>query len=950
MKNGLGRAPSVGKYSFSADNFAFRILHFSLFHPQTRYTPPVSSTASSDTVLLRIRPSLPDPEEVSASRGPLMMETALSALHSLSRRDGSIGLEIGTAEGKIALFVRAHPGAAGLVESQLYGQYPDAEIDPVPVELFAAKEGEIVVSADLRLTDPEVFPIKRHPQFSDPLSRQTIDTIAGITSTLVRFPKPGMRGHVQVVVAPIAGGGYRKRALKFVPFLGKGIPKYWPAYAKLFTRVHLARGWQRIAFLPLDVVLGGWRVWFSRVAPQTSLSLTTGEMTTEGSPEEEVQKTSMRSHEREDAVSAAVDKLNRLLFAANLRVSVIAPAACREDAIAKVREIAASFRPFTLPQCNGFAPLPPAILPQIPLGFRQRPFVLSAEEIATVWHVPNILVKTPNMDWVISKKLEPPVNLPVPDVTDPPENLTILGEAVFHGQRMRFGIRQDDRRRHVYVIGKTGMGKSVLLENMIFSDVHAGRGLAVIDPHGDLIEAILRFIPKSRSNDVILFDPSDRDFPLSFNMLEAPHPDQRPLVASGLMSVFTKLWPDAFSGRMEHILRNTLLALLENEGSSMLGILRMFGDDAYRAKVVARVRDPVVKSFWETEYAGWSDKYRTEAVAAIQNKIGQLLTTPLIRNIVGQVRSTLDVRHAMDTSKIVLVNLSKGKLGEDTSAFLGSMLVTKFQIDAMSRADIPESERRDFYLYVDEFQNFATKSFATILSEARKYRLSLTMAHQYVGQLTIGQNDASLRDAVFGNVGSLISFQVGSDDAEELSEQFEEMVTPKDILSLPKYHNYTRLMIDGVPSKPFSVATLPPPDFIQDDGRIEILRSLTRERYAQKRDVVEEKILRWAAGAAEAKVAAKTAEKAKEKEEEEKKKAKAKGMSLKDYRAWRDREMWLNEYNALRKREMLGEPLSDDERKQMQELAAKLEQSGGIPPPSKSMLDAVEKGKKRREM
>lgn len=357
----------------------------------------------------------------------------------------------------------------------------------------------------------------------------------------------------------------------------------------------------------------------------------------------------------------------------------------------------------------------------------------------------------------------------------------------------------------------------------------------------------------------------------------------------------------------------------------------------------------LVKAFWETEYAGWTDKYRTEAVAAIQNKVGQLLTTPLIRNIVGQVKSTLDIRHAMDSGKIVLVNLSKGKLGEDTSAFIGSMLVTKFQIDAMSRADMPEKDRRDFYLYVDEFQNFATKSFATILSEARKYRLALTMAHQYIGQLTIGQNDNSLRDAVFGNVGSMVSFQVGSDDAEPLSLQFEEMVSQNDILSLPKYHAYVRLMIDGISSKPFSVSTLAPPKVEQNDKLVQTIRDLSRERYAQKRADVEEKIMRWAASAGEAKVASKVAEKAKEKEDEEMKKARAKKMTLEQYRAWRDREMWMNEYNALKKREMLGEALPENEKRVMNELVTKLEATGGVPEPSKSMLDAVEKAKKKAE-
>ncbi len=900
------------------------------------------SSSNNNTVLLRIRPSLPTQDEISASRGPLMLETALSSLHSLGSKDSQMSLEIGLADGKIALFARSTASAAALVESQMYGQYPDAEIEVAPSDLFEPKEGEVVVYADLILEEPELFPIRRYPQFGDPVTRQAVDSIAGITSTLVRYPKLGMRGHVAVIFKPI-GGNYRKRAMKFLPFLEKGFSKNWPAYAKLFTHAHLSTGWERFTYFPVDMFMGGFRTWFKPKKGGTSISLLTGnEVETEGDEVEHLQ-TSARSHDKEDKMMGAADKINRLLFQANVRISVITPVSAKNEAIAKIQEIASSFRQFTLPHSNGFEVEKIEAATHLPMGMHVSPYVLSAEEIATLWHVPNILVKTPNMDWVTAKKLQPPVNLPMPGITDPAENLTILGESVFHGHRQQFGIRPEDRARHMYVIGKTGMGKSTLLLNMVYSDVHSGKGVAVIDPHGDLIESILQFIPKNRSNDVILFDPSDRDFPISFNMLECANPDQRSLICSGLMSVFTKLWPEAFSGRMEHILRNTLLALLENEGSSMMGILRMFGDTAYCNKMVANITDPVVKSFWETEYASWTDKYRTEAVAAIQNKIGQLLTTPLIRNIIGQVKSSLDIRHAMDSGKIVLINLSKGKLGEDTSAFLGSMLVTKFQIDAMSRADIPESERRPFYLYVDEFQNFATKSFATILSEARKYKLALTVAHQYVRQLLIAGNDTSLSDAVFGNVGSMVSFQVGSDDAEDLSLQFEEMVTAKDILSLPKYNAYIRLMIDGIPSKPFSVAMLAPPKYEQDDKRVQILRDLSRERYAQKRDVVEDKIMRWAATAGEAKVAAKSNEKAKEKEEEEMKKARAKKMSLADYRVWRDREMWTNEYNAVRKKQFLDEPVTDAELAVMAELGAKLEASGGIPPPSKGMIDAKAK-------
>ncbi|MDB4978919.1 MAG: hypothetical protein JWM56_1105 [Candidatus Peribacteria bacterium] len=910
--------------------------------------------ALNDTVLLRIRPSLPDPEEVSASHGPLSMETVLSSLHSLKGRNADINFEIGFAEGKIGLFARTTARAAPLVESQLYSQYSESEIERAPVGLFTAKEHEMVYSSDLVLSSPEIFPIRRHPQFIDLASRQPIDPIAGITSALVRYPKANMRGHIQMSIRPI-GGKYRKRALKFLPLLSRGIAKHWPAYAKLFARIHLARGKVRWLLWPLDLLMGGFRSWFK----PGKISLITGQETEPEASAADVQL-STRSHEKEDSVMGAVDKVNRLLFVVNIRVSVIAPAGAAAEAEAKVEEIASSFRQFTLPNSNDLTALPIRETPQIDYGFRVRPYVLSSEEVATIWHLPNILVKTPNMDWVLSRKVEPPFNLPLAEGegADPTDELTVLGEALFRGERTKFGIRLDDRRRHMYVIGKTGMGKSTILQNMVYSDIQSGKGVAVIDPHGDLIESILTYIPASRTNDVILIDPADREYPIAFNMLSCPNPEQRGLVASGLMSIFKKLWPEAFSGRMEYILRNALLALLEAEGNSMLGIMRMFSDDQFRRKVLEHTSDHMVKTFWEVEYVSWSDKYRTEAIAAIQNKIGQLLSTPVIRNIVGQVNSTLDVRHAMDSGKIILANLSKGKIGEDNSAFLGSMLVTKFQLDAMSRADIPEKDRRDFFLYVDEFQNFATESFATILSEARKYRLNLTMAHQYIGQLLLANNSTALQDAVFGNVGSICSFQVGSDDAEPLSQQFEEIVQPKDILSLPKYQAYMRLMIKGIPSKPFSVATLPPPNVPEDAKRVETIRRLSRERYTQTRVVVEEKIAKWLSSAKEAAVASKSLDKMKEKEEEEKKKARAKKMSLEEYRKWRDREMWINEYNQLRKRKFLTAnpdqasadtavaPLGDDDMKRWTELEKKLTETGGIPPPSKLLTG---EGKKPRE-
>ncbi len=880
---------------------------------------------------------MPDPDEVSGKRGPLHIEPAIAALHSLKGVDGLLSFEIGNYQGKICFFVRTTKRSASLVESQLYAQFPDIDIEPMDPLALEPKENELMITANLKLTKHEIFPIKRHPQFDDLLSRQTIDSIAGITSALVRFPHPAQRGHIQIVFKPLKGN-FRKRVLKFIPLMEKGMSKHFSWYAKLFATVHLARGLRWWLYFPLNMAMGGFRVWFSFPAIAESGESSSHDM----DMHEETLKTGRRSHETEDPISAAIDKVSRFLFTANIRMSIVTPPEQRLAAEHKLEEIVSSYKQFSLANCNGFevqrirenrtlAPLLSTV-----------PYIFSEEELATLWHFPNTLVKTPNIDWVFSKKLEPPVDLPVPEL-DP--TVTVLGEAVFRGHRQSFGIRPDDRRRHMYIIGKTGMGKSTLLENMIHSDIVAGKGVGVIDPHGDLIEAILRFIPANRTNDVVLFDPADRDFPLSFNMLAATNPNQYPLVVSGLMSVFTKLWPDVWSGRMEHILRNTLLALIEGQGNSMLGILRMFSDDIYRKKIVDHLSDHLVKSFWQDEYDNWSEKYRTEAIAAIQNKIGQLLSVPMIRNIVGQTGSKLSMREAMDSGKIVLVNLSKGNLGEDNSAFLGSMLVTKFQLDAMSRTDIPEKDRKDFYLYVDEFQNFATESFATILSEARKYRLNLTIAHQYIGQLTLGDNKDALKDAVFGNVGSMCSFQVGSDDAEDLSLQFEEMVTPKDILSLPKYHAYLRLMVGGMASKPFSVSTLPPPVLEQDEDRIQIIRRASRERYCEKREVVEDKINKWLLSAKEGRSVVQKAGKAKEKEAEENEKAKKKGMKLADYRAWRDREMWTNDFNALRKK-AISEELSADENAKLADLQGKLEKSGGIPPPSKAMVEA--EGKKAK--
>ena len=420
------------------------------------------------------------------------------------------------------------------------------------------------------------------------------------------------------------------------------------------------------------------------------------------------------------------------------------------------------------------------------------------------------------------------------------ENIAVFAQTTFRNEFKKFGIKTDDRRRHMYLIGKTGMGKSTVLENMIVDDIRAGRGVAVVDPHGDLAEKIMLFIPPERVKDVIYFNPADMEYPIAFNVVEQVDHNLQHLVASGLIGVFQKLWADSWGPRLEYILRNAILAILDFPGSTLLGVVRMLSDKAYRKQVVANIKDPVVKAFWEKEFAGYADKFASEAVSPIQNKVGQFLSSSLMRNIVGQVKSSIDLREIMDGGKILIMNLSKGRIGEDNSALLGAMMITKIQLAAMSRVDIPEKERRDFYLYIDEFQNFSTDSFANILSEARKYRLDLILAHQYIEQLT-----EKVKPAVFGNVGTMISFRVGAADAEELAKEFMPTFNEEDLVNLPKYEMYLKLMIDGVASSPFSAKGLPPLTEEEKTNQEEKTIRASREKYATPRSVVEERIMNW---------------------------------------------------------------------------------------------------------
>ncbi len=420
--------------------------------------------------------------------------------------------------------------------------------------------------------------------------------------------------------------------------------------------------------------------------------------------------------------------------------------------------------------------------------------------------------------------------------------VTYFAETDARNKRVPFGIKTEDRTRHMYLIGKTGMGKSTVLENMTVQDIQNGHGLAFIDPHGKTADLFLEYVPEHRIKDVIYFAPFDTEHPISFNVMDDVDMDKRHLVVNGLMSAFKKIWVDAWSARMEYILNNTLLALLEYPGSTLLGVNRMFSDKDFRKEVVSKVTDASVKAFWNDEFAKYTDKFATEATAAIQNKIGQFVSNPMVRNIIGQQKSSFDFRKVMDEGKIVIINLSKGRMGEGNANLIGSMIITKIYLAAMSRADRSEKELAqlpNFYLYVDEFQNFANESFADILSEARKYKLNLIVAHQYIEQMS-----DEVRAAVFGNVGTMMAFRVGAYDAEVLEKEFMPQFTIEDLVNLGRFQCYLKLMIDGVTSSPFSASTLPP----IEKPIVSYVRQIidfSREHYAKSKDQVEADINAW---------------------------------------------------------------------------------------------------------
>lgn len=477
------------------------------------------------------------------------------------------------------------------------------------------------------------------------------------------------------------------------------------------------------------------------------------------------------------------------------------------------------------------------------IPFRRRimenSFQLSIRELATIFHLPNER-EVPNIMHVLSKKAEPPADLPV-DRAD--ENISFFGETNFHGQHIPFGIKRNDRRRHLYLVGKSGSGKSKLIELLVKNDLEAGKGVAVLDPHGDLVDNILKMIPEHRIKDVVIFDPSDTQFPVTFNPLADVPPHLKMRVTIGFIEIFKKLFGANWTPRLEHVLRYTTLALLDTPGTTIFSILKMLTDKNYRQMIVRNIKESNVKNFWVNEFAGWSEKFDNEAITPLLNKVGQFVATDMIRNIVAQPDNKIDFRHIMDNNKILLMKVSKGILGEENAALLGAIAITKIYQAAMSRADTDEKKRIDYYFYVDEFQNFATDTFDEILSEARKYRLNLTIAHQFLGQLS-----SKIRTTVFGNVGSMVSFRVGGEDAGMLAAEYNPRFSERDIINLGVRNFYTKISIDGELREAFSGKTM----FIETPEKnfAQACIDFSRANYTRGIGEVQEILKQWEEGTA----------------------------------------------------------------------------------------------------
>lgn len=694
-----------------------------------------------------------------------------------------ISFEIAVLAKRIGFYVCVPKYLKDFVEEQIYAQYPNVQItEVVDFSRDEGASGRAMLGAELRLSNNQALPIKTFQSFE-------VDPLAAITATLAKFEE-GEEAWIQLVMQPASKNWHRKSE-RYISGLRGGSSGSTPA-----------------ALLK------------ALVAP----------------PEQDRSQPKLTEYDQARA-SGAEEKSHKLAFETSLRIVYRGDVTAHQASL-RVQSIIASYKQFNTTYMNGFEQSRVASDPSLLAQYRERQLggrrsLLNIEEVATLCHLPHTNVETPYILWAPAQVAEPPANLPLTTEANRDE-VSPIAATNFRGQHLAFGLKRADRGRHLYILGQTGVGKSGLLELMTISDIDSPYGFAVIDPHGDYALSILRRIPERRARDVIYFNPADVDFPVAFNPMEVPDPKLRTHTASELIGVLKRMF-ESWGPRLEYILRYSLLALLEYPDSTMLDITRILTDKAFRKDVMSHVTDPVVRNFWEVEFANWNDKFATEAVAPVLNKVGAFTANPLVRNIIGQPKSSFNIRQIMDERKILIVNLSRGQVGEDNASLLGALLVTKIQLAAMSRANISVDDRIPFYLYVDEFQHFATDSFATILSEARKYALNLTVANQYIAQMS-----QDVRDAVFGNVGSMIAFRMGADDARTMQKYFEPKFEEYDLVHMNNRNFVINMTIDGEKTQAFSGTTLDLPD--QQYDQTPLIVEQSRRQYAVTRPAAEEYI------------------------------------------------------------------------------------------------------------
>jgi len=759
----------------------------------------VTAEVESDLLILEI-PKTNDKQELAAEQLFASLHGTLRDRSELKISKGvqeHLSFEIASVNGQIRFYAWVPRTLRSFVESQIYSQYPtvqirDAEEDYVTHE----REHSVVHTAEIILTDDDVLPIKTFQNFE-------VDPLAGITGTLAKLESTGEEIWVQILVKPIADD-WHKSSEKWI---------------------------KRVRSGQKPLLAGGGMSWLSGLLE--ALWKPPEESAKAAAPKELSERDKTR-------ISEAEKKATKLGYQVKIRLAYLGedPTSARQ----RMQAIVGTFKQYNSTNLNGFKIASQSFKKEDLQKYRQRQFgpgafVLNIEELASVYHLPHTNVETPNIVWASSKTAEPPAKLPV--LTGNPaidENISAFGLTNFRGINHQFGMLRSDRSRHVYIIGQTGAGKSGTLELFALSDIFHNEGYAIIDPHGDFAVDNMRFIPGSRMEEVVYFNPADTAFPLGFNPLEVTDPAHKTNISSEVIGVLKRMFGESWGPRLEYILRYTILALLDRPTTTMLDITRMLTDKKFRNETLAYSQDTVVLNFWKVEFASWNDKFVAEAIAPVLNKVGAFTANPVIRNIIGQPKSTFNIREIMDEGKILIVNLSKGLIGEDNASILGAFLVTKIQLAAMSRSDIPNiADRRPFYLYVDEFQNFATDSFATILSEARKYGLNLTVANQYISQMT-----DTVRDAVFGNVGTMISFRVSADDSPILAKQFEPQFEAQDLLQMHNRNFVINMVINGEKAPAFSARTLElPPEQIDNTGRI---IEHTRRIYSRPRAEVEEEI------------------------------------------------------------------------------------------------------------